>query len=162
MPDKARPTDHPYHKDQFIYDEETDSYTCPHRQTLAFTGIKSARKKSRIYRVASGAICRGCPAFGTCTKNGRYGRSVEIGLHDVALRRHREWMATDEAKQLYVRRLPLVEPLFASSRTARRAAIQAAGHANQGRMDSPLVTAFNLRTLWRVWRIRIEARSAFA
>ena len=35
MPDKARPTDHPYHKDQFIYDEETDSYTCPHRQTLA-------------------------------------------------------------------------------------------------------------------------------
>ena len=30
MPDKARPTDHPYHKDQFIYDEETDSYTCPH------------------------------------------------------------------------------------------------------------------------------------
>ena len=63
MPDKARPTDHPYHKDQFIYDEETDSYTCPHRQTLAFTGIKSARKKSRIYRVASGAICRGCPRF---------------------------------------------------------------------------------------------------
>ena len=26
--------EHPYHKDQFIYDEETDSYTCPHRQTL--------------------------------------------------------------------------------------------------------------------------------
>ena len=90
MPDKARPTDHPYHKDQFIYDEETDSYTCP-RQTLAFTGIKSARKKSRIYRVASGAICRGCPAFGTCTKNGRYGRSSAT----------RSWM--------YVRQLPLVE-----------------------------------------------------
>ena len=34
---------------------------------------------------------------------------MEIGLHDVALRRH----TTDEAKQLYVRRLPLVEPLFA-------------------------------------------------
>ena len=28
MPDRARPTDHPYHKDQFRYDEETDSYTC--------------------------------------------------------------------------------------------------------------------------------------
>ena len=23
-PDRARPTDHPYHKDQFTYDEETD------------------------------------------------------------------------------------------------------------------------------------------
>ena len=113
MPDKARPTDHPYHNDQFIYDEETDSYTCPHGQNLTFTGMKSDRKKSRIYRVASEAICRECPAFGTCTKNERYGRSVEIGLHDVALRRHMEWMATDEAKQMYVRRLPLVEPLFA-------------------------------------------------
>ena len=163
MPDKARPTDHPYHKDQFIYDEETDSYTCPHRQTLAFTGIKSARKKSRIYRVASGAICRGCPAFGTCTKNGRYGRSVEIGLHDVALRRHREWMATDEAKQLYVRRLPLVEPLFAIIKNRLDAQqFKLRGIANVRAEWTLLVTAFNLRTLWRVWRIRTEARSAFA
>ena len=38
MPDKARPTDHPYHKDQFIYDEETDSYTCPHRSLLCLDG----------------------------------------------------------------------------------------------------------------------------
>ena len=29
MPDMARPTDHPYHKDQFAYDEKTDSYICP-------------------------------------------------------------------------------------------------------------------------------------
>ena len=64
---------------------------------------------------------------------------MEIGLHDVALRRHREWMATDEAKQMYARRLPLVEPLFAiiKNQLARRAAIQAAGHCQrQGRMDS--------------------------
>ena len=95
MPDMARPTDHPYHKEQFKYDEETDSYTCPHRQVLAFAGMKSGRKKSRLYRMASGSICRECPAFGVCTKNARIGRTVEIGPYDVALRRHRDcgWRA---------------------------------------------------------------------
>ena len=29
MPDLARPTSHSYHKDQFVYDEENDSYDCP-------------------------------------------------------------------------------------------------------------------------------------
>ena len=28
-PDLARPTSHPYHKGQFVYDEENDSYDCP-------------------------------------------------------------------------------------------------------------------------------------
>ena len=46
MPDKARPTSHPYHKDQFRYDEKTDSYTCPHGQSLTFAGLinKETRK----------------------------------------------------------------------------------------------------------------------
>ncbi len=159
MPDKARPTDHPYHKDQFRYDEVTDSYTCPHGQTLAFTGMKSARKKSRLYRVASAAVCRGCPAFGTCTKNKRYGRSVEIGRHDVALRRHREWMATDEAKQMYVRRLPLVEPLFAIIKNLLDAQqFKLRSIANVRAEWTLLVTTFNLRTLLRAWSVRTEAR----
>lgn len=38
MPDKARPTRHPYHKSQFRYDEETDSYTCPSRAEHSIHG----------------------------------------------------------------------------------------------------------------------------
>ena len=80
MPARARPTDHPYHKDQFAYDEETDSYTCPHEQALSYFGMKIDRtKKAWLYRMASGTIRRGCPAFGVCTKNVRYGRIIEIG-----------------------------------------------------------------------------------
>ena len=87
---------------------------------------------------------------------------MEIGLHDVALRRHREWMATDEAKQLYVRRLPLVEPLFAIIKNQLDAQqFKLRGIANVRAEWTLLVTAFNLRTLWRVWRIRTEARPAF-
>ena len=88
---------------------------------------------------------------------------MEIGLHDVALRRHREWMATDEAKQMYARRLPLVEPLFAIIKNRLDAQqFKLRGIANVRAEWTLLVTAFNLRTLWRVWRIRTEARSAFA
>ena len=85
MPDKARPTDHPYHKDQFIYDEETDSYTCPHRQTLAFT---APGRRAAFIEWLLGQSVEGVPLSEPVRRIGRYGRSVEIGLHDVALRRH--------------------------------------------------------------------------
>ena len=69
MPDLTRPLDHPYHKDQFVYDEESDSYTCPHGQRLAFVRPrKNTVTQMRKYRVASASICLACPAFGVCTK----------------------------------------------------------------------------------------------
>ena len=159
MPDMARPTSHPYHKDQFKYDDETDTYRCPHGQVLASAGIKSDRKKSRLYRTASGSICRECPAFGVCTKSATAGRTLEIGQYDVALRRHRDWMATDEAQKAYLRRLPLIEPLFAIIKNqlgAQRFTLR--GMANVRAEWNMLVTAFNLRTLWRVWRNGADIR----
>ena len=87
----------PYHKDRFAYDEETDSYICPQGQRLRFTRIKRTRgMPMRLYR-ASGPVCRGCPEYGVCTRDGRHGRGLEIGPHDTALRRHRSWMGSDEA-----------------------------------------------------------------
>ena len=161
MPDMARPTSHPaYYKNQFIYDEGADSYTCPHGQDLPFVGLKN--KNAREYRVASGSVCKECPAFGVCTKNASAGRSLEIGPYDVALRRHRNWMATPEAKQAYLRRLPLIEPLFAIIKNqlgARQFRLR--GIANVSAEWSLLATAFNLRTPWRVWRFRTAARLAF-
>ena len=160
MPDLARPTDHPYHKDQFSYDEENDAYTCPHGQRIPFVGLKNnKRDKARLYRMASGSVCRECPAFGVCTKNALHGRTLEIGLHEVALRRHRAWMQTSEAQQAYRRRLPLVEPLFGilkSQLGARQFALR--GIVNVAAEWTMLATAFNLRTLWRVWRTRTVIR----
>ena len=69
----------PYHKDRFTYDESSDSYRCPQGQALRFIRIKRNHGvPMRRYR-ASGAVCRACPAFGTCTKDARYGRALEIG-----------------------------------------------------------------------------------
>ena len=84
MPESQnRALESPYHKDRFVYDEESDSYLCPEGQLLRFTRIKRTRgTMMRVYR-ASGAVCRACPAFGVCTKDRRHGRALEVGPHDA-------------------------------------------------------------------------------
>ena len=102
----------PYHKDQFTYDEQSDSFTCPQGQTLHFVRIQHANGVPlRLYR-ASGAVCQACPAFGVCTRAREIGRSLAVGPHDAVLRRHRAWMATSAAKEAYRLRKQLVEPVF--------------------------------------------------
>ena len=143
---------HPYHKDRFVYDEEHDRYRCPEGQWLRFTGSKRTRQTMmRLYR-ASGAACRACPAFGVCTTDRRHGRALEIGPYDATLRKHRAWMSTSEAKQAYARRMYLVEPVFGilkEQQGARRFLLR--GMANVAAEWALLATAFNLRTLWRIW-----------
>jgi transposase len=77
----------PYFKDRFEYDRATDSYICPHGQSLIFRGFRRHKQESgmRVYR-ASGAVCRACPAFGICTKDRRWGRVLWISPHDCQRR----------------------------------------------------------------------------
>jgi transposase len=150
----------PYHKDKFIYDAATDSYLCPRGQTLKF--IKSAlhrHTQMRLYR-GSGAICRGCPAFGQCTTNKHHGRVLMIGDYEGALRRHRDWMATKEAKEAYKRRKELIEPTFGIIKEVmgiRRFLLR--GLKNVQAEAAVLGTAFNLRTLYGVWKSCVMGKS---
>ena len=143
----------PYHKDRFTYDEESDSYTCPQGQRLSFSYTKQARGHLvRVYR-ARGAVCRECPAFGVCTKDGRHGRGVTVSSNETALRKHRVWMTTREATGLYALRQGLVEPVFGiikEEQRGRRFLLR--GKANVTAEWTLLATAFNLRILWRKWR----------
>ena len=144
----------PYHKAHFTYCEETDTYLCPEGQPLAFVEIQHRKKKGysvRRYR-ADGKICRACPAFGACT-NSKNGRNLYVTPHEAALRRHRALMDTEDAKDLYRLRKQIVEPAFGilkEQQGARRFLLR--GLANVRAEWSLLATAFNLRTLYRVWR----------
>ena len=143
----------PYHKDRFTYDEHSDSFRCPQGQTLAFVRIQHANGVPlRLYR-ASGAVCQACPAFRACTRAKEIGRSLAIGPHDAVLRRHRAWMSTSAAREAYKLRKQLVEPVFGiikEQQGARRFLLR--GLVNVAAEWTMLATAFNLRTLWRVWR----------
>ena len=141
----------PYHKDKFTYDEQSDRFKCPQGQTLTFVRIQHVNSVPlRLYR-AAGAVCQACPAFRACTSAKDIGRSLAIGPHDEALRRHRAWMSTSAAKEAHRLRKQLVEPVFGiikEQQGARRFLLR--GLANVAAEWTMLVTAFNLRTLYRV------------
>lgn len=155
MPEaQERARQQPYHKDHFTYDEATDTYTCPAGQVLHFAGHKErvARAAVRVYRAAAG-VCRACPAFGRCTKDGRQGRRLEIGPHEAVLRAHREMMRTGAAQAVCGQRKEVVEPVFGilkEQQGARRFLLR--GLANVRAEWALLASAFNLRTLARVWQ----------
>ncbi len=143
-----------YFKDQFKYDPPTDSYTCPQGHQLTFRGDRryplTGLRSIRVYR-APRATCRSCAAFGICTKDRHLGRALWIGPSDDLLRQHRQWMQTDEAKNLYARRKELSEPTFGILKDqlgARRFLLR--GLPNVRAEFALLATAFNLRTLWRL------------
>ena len=71
----------------------------------------------------------------------------------LPLLRHRAWMATDEARRAFKKRKQLVEPVFGiikEQQGLRRFLLRGLG--NVAAEWTLLATAFNLRTLWRVWR----------
>ncbi len=148
----------PYHKDAFERDAESDSYLCPEGQRLSF--LKEVKRRGRVgIRVYGGIapLCRGCPAFGICTKDRRHGRNLEIGPEDEVLRAHRRWMDSEEAQAIYRRRNWLVEPVFGivkDQQGARRFLLR--GLANVCGEWLLVAAAFNLRSLWRIWA---QARS---
>lgn len=145
----------PYHKDAFVYDAATDTYRCPQGQALVFMGMirrPGDEPAARRYR-APLAVCRACPVRARCTTSTTTGRSISIRPDDARLRAHRAQMATDVARAAYRRRKALVELVFGvlkGQQDARRLLLR--GLAAVQAEWSLLATAFNLRTLARVWQ----------
>ncbi len=157
MPESPRgmALDHPYHKDRFTYDADSDTYRCPQGQVLSLVRGRFARKTNKRMYQAPKHVCQACPVAGACLTRGSPSRSLAISPYDAALRRHRAWMATDEARSAFKKRKQLVEPVFGiikEQQGLRRFLLRGVG--NVAAEWALLATAFNLRTLWRVWSAR--------
>lgn len=153
-----------YHKDNFQYEAESDRYLCPEGQKLSLhsTVRRKERPETVVYFAPKG-VCAACAALERCTKSRDVGRTIEIGPFEEVLRRHRELMATLEAKALYSHRKELVEPAFGilkEQQGARRFLLR--GLANVRAEWALLAATFNLKTLFRVWRRRsLTERGSF-
>lgn len=145
----------PFFKDNFTYDAIADSYTCPQGHSLHFRGIRNSKYRDATqYRVysASRTDCRTCSALGICTRDNHAGRALWISSSDLMLREHRQWMKTDEAGRWYARRQALIEPVFGIIKEqlgVRRFLLR--GLLNVKAEFTLMATAFNLRTLHKVW-----------
>jgi transposase len=94
-------TINPFHKDKFIYDELSDTYTCPNDQKLKTNGtwyISKVNAKSRLERQTKQytlpiSICRVCPfsqqCQGSAVKHGR-GRTIHRTPFDDAVLANRK------------------------------------------------------------------------
>jgi len=85
-----------FRRDDFVYDADNDTLTCPAEQIL--TRLSRKDKIARHYK-AKGSVCRLCPNFGVCTRS-RNGRTVSISLYENVIRANRERVHSEEARPL--------------------------------------------------------------
>jgi len=99
----------PFDKDNFIYDESSDVFTCPAGKTLKFWHTK--QDKCSEYRVYRCKECKQCQHFGQCTKSPR-GRSIWHRLVNKKIKAMRLKLDSDAGKAIYGKRKHIVEPVF--------------------------------------------------
>ena len=98
--------------DKFIYNKETDSYTCPQNQTLTTSGTWHNKKKgnrqvdTKIYRTSA---CKTCAFKSGCTKRAG-GREIERSQYQDTVDINNK--RVDENKALYKRRQAIIEHPF--------------------------------------------------
>jgi len=99
----------PFNKDNFIYDESSDVFTCPAGKTLKFWHTK--QDKCSEYRVYRCKECKQCQYFGQCTTSPR-GRSIWHRLVDKKIKEMRSKLDSESGKKIYAKRKHIVEPVF--------------------------------------------------
>lgn len=106
----------PFSKDNFLYDQQTDTYTCPNNKKLLFSHIRKDKSKngfisqSRLYECED---CTGCPFADKCKKSIDNNRTILI---NEKLERYKQMMRTnlrtDKGDKLKRKRGQEVESCF--------------------------------------------------
>src|SRR4051812_49758182 len=100
-----------FRKDEFKYDPETDSFTCPAGQRLTPYSSSALRQLKKI-NYANRKACRDCPLRDRCTDN--QFRTVSRLENEAVLDRMQERLA--KRPELLNQRREMVEHPFGSSR----------------------------------------------
>jgi len=101
-------------REDFIYNEEKDTFTCPAGEELTFSGISIDKgKEYRRYR-CSDPVCQSCILKHKCIR-GKKKKSakVYIVLNDKEyLEKYKAIMNNEENKEIYKKRREIVEPVI--------------------------------------------------
>lgn len=105
------PDDH-YNFDQFLYNKQNDTYTCPQGETLHTNGnwyIKSKERYLYYVKHYKTAACSTCPAFSLCTKN-KKGRLIERSEYQPYVEKNKANIEKDPAT--YKKRQAIIEHTY--------------------------------------------------
>lgn len=100
-----------YSRDDFIYDEENKTYTCPHGIELVREKILILKKKKNYYRFhTKSSDCQGCPLKSGCLKGKSTRKMIYRWEHEAVLDRHKRRMLDNP--QAMKKRMALAEHPF--------------------------------------------------
>lgn len=97
----------PFNKERFIYNADTDTYTCPEGKTLKYSTMN---KQGRVYQ-ATGSDCRSCAYFGTCSKS-RHGRRIIRMVHEALQQSLKVVYKSAAGQAIYKLRQQTIELVF--------------------------------------------------
>jgi transposase len=113
LPASSQAPNPEYNSEHFMFDQQTDTYTCPQGQVLSTNGKWYKKPNNRntitIFKQYKTPACRSCPVHAQCTKSKR-GRLIERNIFTEYYERNRR--NTVENEQLYKRRQSIVEHPF--------------------------------------------------
>jgi transposase len=100
-----------YQADQFVYDERTDTMTCPQGQCLKWRKLNDG-KTAAVYQ-APGKACRSCPVQSKCCPTNQSGRYVNRSLYTNTLDTIAKRLDTDAGRRKKHARWVVCEGAFA-------------------------------------------------
>lgn len=119
------PTDEKFTGADFLYDQERDCYRCPGGKVLKLAARRH-QIENNIYRryEAEEGDCRGCPLREQCLQTPETRRKyLAIFIEKAKETLSQKMIAkidTPEAREVYGRRLAIVEPVFGNLRSQKR------------------------------------------
>ncbi|MGR6874778.1 IS1182 family transposase [Pseudomonas sp. HK3] len=102
-----------FYKNQYVYDETQDLYTCPQGQNVFYR--TTTREGYRQYHSDANA-CQHCPDLTRCTKSQNHTKVITRHVWEGSKDRINEHRLTDKGKLLYARRKETVERSFADAK----------------------------------------------
>jgi hypothetical protein len=94
----------------FRYDAESDTYTCPAHEILTRRFVRESERMV-VYKAPSG-VCRACRLRSQCSPTGKE-RGLRRSFDRSFLEEAQRWMATEEGKRRVQQRKVYVETVFA-------------------------------------------------
>lgn len=94
----------------FIYDKESDTYTCPEGRKLILYK-KNNKQRGKLYNRYLCYECEGCPRRSECTKS-KIGRSYKRNVNEDEIEKYKKKLKTKYAKERIAERKTVVEHPF--------------------------------------------------
>jgi transposase len=102
-----------FYKNQYVYDETQDIYTCPQGQKVFYR--TTTREGYRQYH-SDKNVCQNCPDLTRCTNSQNHTKVITRHVWEDSKDRINEHRLTDKGKILYARRKETVERSFADAK----------------------------------------------